>query len=364
MKIECARGDLLQVVQMVARGISTRSTLPILSGILFHAEDGKLSLQTTDLEVAIQSSVGAKVERAGSTVIPARILSEVVRSLDESVLSLESDGGQAVLRAQKSVFEMKTLPPEDFPKFPEIEAAKRVKLPAETTKELVRQVGKAVSNDETRPVLTGILLSVDKETLRMVATDSYRLAVREVKAEGQEGEAVNVLVPARTLEELAKIVPESEKEVALGIGDNQAVFSMGNTTFVSRLIEGQFPNYQQLLPSGYETRAVANKEELMAAAKRVALFALHNAPVRILLEDGTARLSAASQDLGGASEEIRVEQEGPTIEIALNAQFLVDGLATMVGETVAIELTTPLKPGLLRSTEQEHQYLIMPVRIS
>jgi len=162
----------------------------------------------------------------------------------------------------------------------------------------------------------------------------------------------------------AKIIPEAETAVTLGLRDNQAVFSTGETTFVSRLIEGQFPNYQQLLPANYETRIVADKEELTAAAKRVALFAQHSAPIRLLFEDGAARLSAASQDLGGASEEITVEQEGATIEIALNAQFLIDGLATMSGEKVAIELTTPLKPGLLRSVEQEHLYLIMPVRIS
>jgi DNA polymerase-3 subunit beta len=364
MKIECARGDLLQGIQMVARGISTRSTLPILSGILCHAEKDRLSLRTTDLEVAIQSSFNVKVERPGSTVVPARILGDVVRSLEESAVSLESEGGQATLRAQKSVFEIRTLPPEDFPKFPEVDAARQVKLPVELTKELVRQVGKAVSTDETRPVLTGILVTVEQGKMRMVATDSYRLAIREVDVEDHEGEAVNVLVPARTLEELAKIIPDTEEQVTLGLRENQAVFSTGETTFVSRLIEGQFPNYQQLLPANYETRIVAQKEELMAAAKRVALFAQHSAPVRLLFEDGTARLTAASQELGGASEEIEVEQEGATIEIALNAQFLIDGLATMSGETVAIELTTPLKPGLIRSVEQEHLYLIMPVRIS
>lgn len=364
MKIECARGDLLNAIQAVARGISTRSTLPILAGILFHAEKEGMSLRTTDLEVAIQTRAKAKVERPGSVVIPARILGDVVRSLDEAAMSLESEGGQATLKAAKAVFEIRTLPPEDFPKFPEINARQQCSLPTSTTKELVRQIGRAVSNDETRPVLTGVLLAADGNVLRMVATDSYRLAMREVRLTKPMEEPVKILIPARTLDELTKIVPDGEDEITLMVGENQAVFTFKETTFVSRLIEGQFPNYEQLLPGSFATRIVADKEELAAAAKRVSLFALHSSPLRMLIENGEARLSAASQDLGGASEQIGVEQEGESIEIALNAQFLIDGLGTMVGDKVAIELTTPLKPGLIKSTEQEHLYLIMPVRLS
>lgn len=364
MKIECARGDLLQVIQTVARGISTRSTLPILSGILFHAEGEELLLQTTDLEVSIRSRQKVKVDRPGSTVVPARILGDVVRNLDEATVVLESEGSQAVLRAQSSVFEMKTLPPEDFPRFPEVEPQQECRLPAETVKELVRQVGKAVSHDETRPVLTGLLVTGEEKTIRMVATDSYRLAMREASLDEPLAQPLRVLVPARTLEELVRILPEDEKEVTLGVAENQAVFSFGDTTFVSRLIDGQFPNYEQLLPESYETRVVAEKETLIAAAKRVALFALHSSPLRTLLENNKVRLSAASQDVGGASEEVAVEQEGGSIEIALNAQFLLDGLASINGEKVAIELTTPLKPGLIKSIEEQHLYLIMPVRIS
>lgn len=305
-----------------------------------------------------------KVNQPGSVVVPAKIIGDVVRSLDESALVLESEGGQAVLRAERSVFEMRTLPPEDFPKFPEVEPSQQCRLPARTVVEIVRQVSRAVSTDETRPVLTGILLTVDKSKIRMVATDSYRLAMREASLSSGPEEPVKALVPARTLDELARIAPEEEGELTLGLSENQAVFTMGQTTFVSRLIEGQFPNYEQLLPDGYETRVLGDKEELTAAAKRVSLFALHNSPLRILLEDGKARMSAASQDLGGATEEVEVEQEGGSIEIAVNPQYLVDGLTTLSGAKAALELTTPLKPGLLKSVEQEHLYLIMPVRIS
>jgi len=364
VKIDCARSDLLDVIQTVARGISTRSTLPILSGILFHAEGDRLSAQTTDLEIAIRTSIPVKVNQSGSTVIPAKILGDVVRSLEESSVSLESEASQAVLRSQQSVFEIRTLPPEDFPRFPEVEPQQQCTLPSQPATELIRQVGRAVSSDETRPVLTGVLVTAGKDSIRMVATDSYRLAMRQVPIERGAEEEVKVLVPARTLDELTRILPEKEEEITLGVGENQAVFTFGDTTFVSRLIEGQFPNYEQLLPDKYETRIVAEKEEFAAAAKRVSLFALHSSPMRILFEEGAARLSAASQDVGGAVEEIKVEQEGATIEIALNHQFLIDGLSTMAGEKVAIELTSPLKPGLIKSIEQDHLYLIMPVRIS
>ncbi len=364
MKIECARGELLDLIQTVARGISTRSTLPILSGIFFHAEDDRLSAQTTDLEVAIKTSVPVKVNQAGSTVIPAKILGDVVRSLEESVVSLESEGGQAVLKAQKSVFELRTLPPEDFPRFPEVSPNQQCVLPCAPICEVIKQVSRAVSTDETRPVLTGVLVSTTEKAIRMVATDSYRLAMREVGIERSAEEELKVLIPARTLDELVRILPEKAKDVTLGVSENQAVFTFGDTTFVSRLIEGQFPNYEQLLPANYETRIVSDKEAFIAAAKRVSLFALHSSPMRILFEEGLARLSAASQDLGGAVEELTVEQEGASIEIALNHQFLVDGLSTIAGDKVAFELTSPLKPGLIKSIEQEHLYLIMPVRIS
>jgi DNA polymerase-3 subunit beta len=365
MKITIARSELLTALSVVGKGMSARSTLPILSGILFSASEGSILMQATDLEVSVRHTAPALVENEGQVVLPGKLLTDIVRSLPEAAVTIETEGEVALVRCQHSSFTVKKLNPADFPKFPEVSIDKKVVLESGTLTSMVRQVSRAVSRDETRATLTGILFAVEGPAVRMVATDSYRLAVRELVLEKVAGEDIEVVVPGRALEEVSKLLGDV-KEVSLGVSENQIVFEFGPTTFVTRRIEGVFPNYKQLIPKETETNAVVSSEEFTAAVKRVSLMALHNTPLKINISvaDQTLSLSATTQDVGDASEDILVKAEGNDVEIAFNHAFLMDGLTSSPTETLRLEVQSSLKPGVLRTVGDEgFLYLLMPVRV-
>ncbi|NTU70497.1 MAG: DNA polymerase III subunit beta [Coriobacteriia bacterium] len=365
MKFSIARSELLEALSTVGKGMSARSTLPILSGILVVASGGEIQLQATDLEVSIRSVVPALVESEGQTVLPGKLLSDIVRNLPEAAVTIEVEGEVAHVRCQQSSFTVKALNPGDFPKFPEVAIDKQITIPAETLSAMVKQVSRAVSRDETRAVLTGILFSIDGPGARMVATDSYRLAVREVVLEEKPGEDTEVVIPGKALEEVTRLAGDGER-VLIGVNENQIIFEFGSTVFVTRRIEGSFPNYKQLIPKAAETTAIISREEFSAAVKRVSLMALHNTALRISVNvaDQTLSLSATTQDVGDASEDLMVKAEGNDVVIAFNHGFLMDGINSANAETVRLEVETPLKPGLLKTEGDDgFLYLLMPVRI-
>lgn len=365
MKISIARGELLDALAVVSKGMSARSTLPILSGILISAEDGSVTFQSTDLEVSIRHTVPALVESQGSTVIPGRLINDIVRTLPDAAVTFDTDGDVMVVRCQQASFTVKTLNSADFPKFPEVDVERSVVLPADLIASMVRKVNKAVSRDETRAVLTGVLLVMEGPSLRMVATDSYRLGVVETILEQAPSEDLEVVIPGKALDEVTKISSGSQK-IQLGTSENQIVFEFGETTFITRRIEGSFPNYKQLIPKETETSVTISTDDFIAAVKRVSLMALHNAPLKISVsvEDQTLSLSAATQDVGDASEDLMVKAEGKDVDIAFNHSFLMDGLVSSDEETLSLEIVSALKPGLLKSPgSAEFLYLLMPVRL-
>lgn len=364
MKINVGRSELMDALSAVGRGLSSRSTLPILSGILITADKDGMGLQSTDLEVSVRSRVTAGVEDEGSTVLPGKLLSEIVRTLPEAAVSIKVEGDQATIQCQQSSFSLKVLSPEDFPKFPEVDVSQTVVLDRGKVAETVRQVGRAVSKDETRPILNGILLTIEAGQLRMAATDSYRLAAREVFVEGEQ-EDFAAVVPGRVLEDVARM-SECCDSISLGVAENQFIFTFGTTEFVSRRIEGTYPNYKQLIPKEIETKVHVGRQELGDAVKRVSLLAQHNAPLRlsVSVSDATLTVSANSQDVGEATESLMVEAEGQDVEIAFNHAFLTEGIAAPLSDCLLIEVVSPLKPGLIRAPEEEgFLYLLMPVRL-
>lgn len=365
MKISIARGELLEALSVVSRGLSSRTTLPILSGIHIATRNDRVVFQATDLEVSIKTSCMAKVEQPGESVLPGKLLTDVVRSLPEAAVTIDTSvANTASVVCGQSSFSLKTLSPEDYPRFPEVDAEQTVSIPSETFSHVVHQVSRSVSRDETRPILTGILVVVEAGTLRMVATDSYRLCVREVELQGVSNE-IELVVPGKAMEDVAKLIGSSET-VSLGVAENQVIFTFSETTFVSRRIEGAFPNYRQLLPKEHTTRAVIDRGEFLEAVKRVSLMAQHNTPLRVKVSvtDHTMTLSAATQDIGDASEDLQVTPKGEDVEIAFNHTYLLDGISVAEDETIALEVTSPLKPGVLRPTEGEgFTYLLMPVRL-
>jgi DNA polymerase-3 subunit beta len=365
MKITISRSELLTALSVVGRGMSARSTLPILSGILFSASEGSVVLQATDLEVSVRHHSPALVENEGQVVLPGKLLTDIVRSLPEAAVTIETEGEIALVRCQHSSFTVKKLNPADFPKFPEVSVDKKIVLASGTLVSMVKQVTRAVSRDETRATLTGVLFAVEGPTVRMVATDSYRLAVRELVLEKVAGEDVEVVIPGKALEEVSKLVGDID-EVSIGVSENQIVFEFGDTTFVTRRIEGTFPNYKQLIPKEAVTNAVVSAEEFTSAVKRVSLMALHNTPLKIGISvaDQTLSLSATTQDVGDASEDLLVKAEGEDVEIAFNHAFLMDGLNSAPAETLRLEVLSALKPGVLRTVGDEgFLYLLMPVRV-
>ena len=365
MKFSVARTELAEALAIASRGLSARSTLPILSGLLVSCEGGTITLQATDLEVSVQTRVSGLVEQDGRAVLPGRLFSDIVRNMPEAAISVALEKDLALVSSATASFTLKTLPADDFPKFPTVSIDKRVSLPSDVISSVVRQVSRAVSRDETRAILTGVLLSVEGPTMRMVATDSYRLAVREAEITSA-GEHIEVVVPGKALEEVTKLLSGTEK-VEMGVSENQIVFEFGETTFVTRRIEGAFPNYKALIPKERETVVRVPSEELVAAVKRVSIMAQHNTPLRLSVhaEDQTLSLSATTQDVGDASEDLMAKVEGPDVEIAFNHAFLMDGISSMDTEDTRIEIVSPLKPGVFKPADgEDYLYLLMPVRLS
>jgi len=368
MKLSIARGALLDSLSVVTKALSSRTTLPILSGILLTASDGAVVLQATDLEISIRDSSPADVEEHGAAVVPGRLLADVVRKMPDVAIRIETTSFDKIsvsCRSEKAgviSFELRTLAADDFPRFPEVEPDKSIDLPSSLLGSMVRQVSKAVSRDEARPILTGVLLVVDGPEIRMVATDSYRLAIRTSTLEVPAAERIEVVVPGKSLEEVPKIAGSSET-VTMGVSSNQIVFRVGETTYVTRRIEGTFPNYKQLVPSEGETTMTVDRVEILEAIQRVSLLAQHNAPVRMKIADNTLTLSAVTQDVGEASEDLMVEATGNPLEIAFNHAFLLDAAGSSDDERLTFIATNPLKPGVFSSAGSgEYVYLIMPVR--
>lgn len=364
MKVSIARSELLDALSIVSKGLSSRTTLPILSGILFTAQGDSLQVQSTDLEVSIRTAVKARVEAEGTIVIPGRLITDIVRSLPEAAVTVDASANGATIQCGQSSFTVRTLAPEDFPKFPDVSPGETVTLPTSVFSDVVHQVAKAVSRDETRPILTGILIVVEEGTLRMAATDSYRLCVREVAVEGTDG-SLEAVIPGRALEDVSRLAAASE-DVTLGVSENQVIVRFGDTTFVSRRIEGTFPNWRQLVPKEWNTRFTIDRQELIEAVKRVSLMAQHSAPLRlkVAVDDRVLSLSAQTQDIGEAREDLEAAIEGQDVEMAFNHAYLMDGINVAPGDTVALELVSPLKPGVIKmSDSDDFIYLLMPVRL-
>lgn len=365
MKFSIARSELLDALNVAGKALSSRSTLPILSGILATAADGSLVLQATDLEVSVKHSVPALVEKDGQCVLPGKLVSDIIRSMPEAAVTIETENDIAHLTCGSSSFTVKTLSGSDYPRFPEVSVSKKIAIPGKTLSSMVRMVAKAVSKDETRAILTGILIVVDGHSIKMVATDSYRLAVKETLLDEESAEGAEVVVPGKALDEVARLSADSGT-VSIGIAENQILFEFGDSVFVTRRSEGSFPNYKQLIPKECETRVTVMSDELAASVKRVALMAQHNTPLKVAVnvEDMTLSLSATTQDIGDASEDLMVKAEGKDVEIAFNHAFLMDGIASADSEQLDLEIQSSLKPGLVRTAgDDSFLYLLMPVRL-
>jgi DNA polymerase III subunit beta len=368
MKLTVSREKLLAALQITSRAVSTRATLPSLGGIQLEAGDGGLTLRATDMELGLSTTIGeVQIESPGTVLLPGRLLGDVVRSLPpgDVTLALRPEQRDVEITASAARFHLRTLPAEDFPRLPALDDDAAT-LPATPLAETIERVARAASRDEVRPILTGVLFQAEGSTLTMVATDSYRLSVKHTQVESPVSGAIEANVPARALRELARIIAQSgTEEVSLSLARNQAVFRAGDVLLSSRLIEGQFPSWRQLIPESFEHEVRLPREELLEVARRISQLAQRNAPLRFAFAEGELTVAAETPEVGDASESIPAPYSGEPLEIAFNPQFVVEGIESVDGEELVMKLSSPLRPGLLEPVESEDfSYLVMPIRLN
>jgi len=368
MKLALSTSDFLTQLQTVTRVASTRTAVQALSGVMISADASRTELLATDMEVGLRVPLTARVESPGEAVLPARLLLEVVRALPAEELTLELRPAEQdiELLCGGALFHLRTLRTEDFPALPRAGTDARVTLPAAAFVETVERVARSASRDETRPVLTGILISAADRELRMVATDSYRLSVKRTELTAPLQSTLEANVPARALGELTRIAQQSAgAELTAGVGQNQVVFELDGVVLSSRLIDGQFPNYRQLIPESVEHELTLATSELSDVVRRMSLLAQKNAPLRLAFGEGSLTVSAQTPDVGEASETIPVPFHGEPFEIGFNPEFLRDGVESVDTDELVLKLISPLRPGLIESPGSgDFVYLVMPIRLN
>jgi DNA polymerase-3 subunit beta len=366
----CNTGVLAGKLALVSRGVSTRSPVQVLSGVLVEAGEGWLELSATDMELSIRTRSPAEVEEAGRLVIPARIFNDIVRSLPEGMISVEHDveSGAAVLRSRENEYRIRAYAAEDFPSLPGFSEEGSFKVSGEALVETVQKVSSSYSRDETRPVLTGILISFEDSRLRMVTTDSYRLSIKETElATTFEGKR-EAIIPARAMQEVGRIFSGSdEDQIEVQLSENQALFRVGDVLLGTKLIAGNFPEYRRLLPAAFEREISVNRDEIVGSLRRVNLFAQRQTPpvpVSLVFSEGSVEVVVRSGEVGEAHERIPASSEDD-FTIAFNPGYLLDGISAVDTEKVVFKFNEPLKPGLIvpnGEEEPDFRYLIMPMR--
>lgn len=367
MKITADRDPLLDALQAAARALSTRSTLPSLGGILLTSDGSSATAKATDMELGVAVELDAEVEGEGSILLPGRLLTDVARALPQGRVTLaeRSEERDVELTAGTASFHLRLLPTEDFPRLPEFEG-ESLRMPAAALAETVERVARAASRDEVRPILTGILVTVEGSNLTMVATDSYRLSVKHTELDGEPARPLEANVPARAMRELARIVTQTGvEEIEIALPGNQIVFRAGSYVLTSRLIEGQFPSYRQLLPDSFDHEVRLPRTDLLDVTRRIRHLAQRNAPLRLGLASGELTVSAETPEVGDASEAMPCSFEGEEMVIAFNPQFFLEGVESVEGEELVLKLTSPLRPGLLQQAgDESFSYLVMPIRLN
>ena len=363
MKVVCQREELSQKLGIVARAVSTRASVQILSGVLLRAEAGRLHLAATDMELSLRSSLAAQVEGDGAVVVPGRLLVDLVRLLPDNEVTIEHRADESVVRVTSgpSSSTLHTYAAEDFPRLPDLDTVGTFTVDRESLLDTVSRVARSASRDESRPVLTGILVRFEAGKIVMAATDSYRLSVKETELSGEVPE-LEAIIPARALAELARIA-QSGDTIELGVHENQVVFAADDVWLTTRRIDGQFPNYKQLLPETFEHELTLPRNELLDVVRRVGVMVQRTSPIQLRFAEGELTVYARTQDVGEAKESIPVPFTGEAMEIGFNAEFLREGVESIGADDLRLKLISPLRPAVIDGGEDDPTYLIMPIRL-
>ena len=367
MRFIVSQSALERALAVVSKGIASQSTKPILTGVRIEAASGTVELQTTNEQISIRHAIAANVEEEGVAVVSGKILSNVVKNLPDAAIEVTGQGHTAEISCEKSHFRLNTLDPLDFPSFPSPDPDRQVELPSDLLSRMVDKVYRVTSKDTSRPILGGVLLTVEDNTIRLVATDSYRLAVCDTNTATEGIDApFEVIVPGTTFHDVLTL-PTMTETIQIAVSESQIVFTFGNTCYVSRRIEGNYPSYRKILPPSCNTTVAVGTTQLSQALRRVSVIALTSPSVRfdIDAEGGFMQLSASSPDQGEAHETVGVEIEGPSTQIALNYHYVLDcAQACPQDSELAIELLSPMHPAVFKNYGSiNYLYLLMPVRL-
>lgn len=367
MKLTANKSNLSFGVQVVQRAVSSKNPLPVLSGILLKIKNGQLIFTATDLEMGIECSVPVDVQEEGGVVLPSRYFGEIVRKLPDVKISLavNKENNNALIRYGQSEFNLLGMSLEDYPILPSVDSESTLILKQNVFKNMIKQVSFSISTDDNRPVFTGILMEIENGSIKLIATDTHRLAFRSSKIENNLDMIKTTIIPGKTLNELNRIMNGDSEELKIAFGDNQIVFEMPGIRLVSRLIEGQFPNYKQVIPQGCKSKIKIKTKEFLEATERASLLAKEGANViKLNIKADKMVISSNSPEIGKIEEQIDIEMEGEEAQIAFNSKYLIDVLKVIDVDEILLELTGSLSPGIIKPLEgEDYIYLILPIRL-
>jgi DNA polymerase-3 subunit beta len=363
MKITCRREELVQGLGVVSRAVSQRATVQILAGILLRPAGEELVLAATDMELSIRTSMPAQVDGDGAVVVPGRRLTELARLLPAEEVEIEHRPEESVVRvvSGSASYSLHTYNAEDFPRLPDLDGMATFGVEREALLETIGRVARAASRDESRPVLTGILARFEAGKLVMAATDSYRLSVKETEL-GSPTPELEAIIPARALQEIARVA-QSGDEVEIGVHENQVLFRAAGVALTTRRIDGQFPNYRQLLPESFEHELTLPRSELLDVVRRASVMIERTSPLQFRFAEGELTVVARTHEVGESRESLPAGFSGEPLEIGFNADFLREGLESVEGDDVRMKLISPLRPAVLQGDGDDFTYLVMPIRL-
>lgn len=363
-KFRVTKEKILDGLQRVQNIVSTRTTLPILSNVLVQAGKDGLSFATTDLDVSVKCTVEAEVSKPGATTLPARKLFMILKEVAAAEIEFEVDErNSAAIRCGSSFFKIMGLPEEEFPRFPQTDAPKTLKLEQAQLRDLLRKTAYAASNDETRYVLNGVYLGIKADKLTVVATDGRRLALMEREVEMPKGTESEIIIPTKAVAELLRLLGD-KGEVNLSLGENQVVADLGGTILITKLIEGTYPNFRQVIPTEAKERIQMERETLLAALHRASILASEKSQsVKLTFAKNTLTITSSTPEVGEAKETLSINYKGKDLSIAFNPQFMMDPLRNLDADEVFIELTDELSPGVIK-INAPFLYVLMPMRLS